>query len=55
LDQELAALRGREGVLAWLQAELEEKITDSLRKFSELGEKDSDLQSTRRELGEARQ
>jgi len=35
--------------------ELEEKIAESERKSSEPGKKDSTLQSTRRDLGEARQ
>jgi len=37
LDQELAALRDREGELFWLQGTHEEKIIESERKFSELG------------------
>jgi len=42
LDQKLAALRGREGELVRLQGELEE-VTESKRKSSELGQKNSEL------------
>ena len=44
----------RSGTTGSASGELEEKIAESLKKSLELGE-DSELQYTRRELGEARQ